>query len=92
MKLCQKCRIRPATIGVIIGGEYLDLCTECKPLPQVNSGAARWARGIDLEDHEHEIQQPYNKDGSINTRFAKLYPTQAKALFTDKQLRDAELR
>lgn len=88
---CQNCKIRPASIGVIINGDYRDLCYECKPLPQVSSGAARWDRSIDLEDHEHEIQQPYNSDGTINARFAKLYPKQAKALFNDKQLRDAEL-
>lgn len=89
---CQICKIRPSSIGVIIGGKYLNLCTECKPLPQVSSGHARWNRTIDMEDHESEIQQPYNKDGSINARFAKLYPKQAKAIFTDKQIRDATLK
>lgn len=57
--------------------------------PNVSTGAARWNRTIDAEDHEAEIQQPYNKDGTINAGFAKMYPRQAKALFTDKQIRDA---
>lgn len=90
--LCALCKIRPEQIGYISDGVYMRLCFECKPLPQVSSGQARWERGIDLEDHEAEIMQPYNADGTINTRFAKLYPTQAKALFDEKQLRDAELR
>jgi hypothetical protein len=55
----------------------------------VSSGDARWQRTIDAEDHEAEIQQPWNADGSINTRFAKLYPTQAAALFSEKEIRDA---
>lgn len=86
---CQKCLIRPARVGVIVGSKYLNLCYECRPLPQVSSGHAKWARTIDLEDNEANIQQPYNADGSINAQFAKLYPTQAKAIFTDKQIRDA---
>lgn len=56
----------------------------------VSSGHANWSRTIDVEDHEADIQQPYNSDGTINTRFAKLYPKQAKALFTPVQLREAE--
>ena len=56
---------------------------------QVSSGDARWQRTIDLENHEADIQQPYNADGSINVRFARLYPKQAAALFSKEQLRKA---
>lgn len=56
---------------------------------KVSSGHAEWNRTIDMQDHEADIQQPYNKDGTINTRFAKLYPKQAKALFTEVELRNA---
>lgn len=57
----------------------------------MSSGHARWNRSIDTEDHEHEIQQPYNADGSINTKFAKLYPMQAGKLFTPEEIRRASL-
>jgi len=77
---------------VVQGKYYPKICSECryKLAPIItSSGDARWQRTIDLEDHEHEIQQPYNADGSINVRFARLYPEQAKALFTPDQLRKA---
>jgi len=90
--VCETCKIRTASIGIIIGDKYHNVCAECKPLPRVSSGHARWSRGIDIEDREADVQQPYNKDGSINTRFAKLYPKQAKALFSDDDIRKANLR
>lgn len=92
-KRCAICKTNPATISAIIDGVYYKaLCASCKPLPKVSSGHARWQRDIDVIDHEADIQQPYNSDGSINAKFAKLYPKQAKALFSDKQIRDAELK
>lgn len=81
--------------SAIVGGVYVkDICRTCQAVLQpivLSSGHARWERGIDLEDHEAEIQQPYNSNGSVNTRFAKLYPKQAAAIFTPEQLRKANL-
>ncbi len=90
--LCELCEKNKSSVSAILNGTYYkNLCTECKlSNNKVSSGHAVWSRGVDLEDHEHEIQQPYNADGSINTRFAKLYPKQAKALFTSEELRNAE--
>lgn len=68
------------------------MCTAALNPVKVSSGAAEWDRVIDAQDHESDIQQPYNADGSINARFAKLYPRQAAALFTPEQIRDAELK
>jgi hypothetical protein len=90
-RLCESCRKKEAKISAVVDGVYKQLCYSCRPKPQVNSGHARWSRSLDLEDHEWEIQQPYNSDGSINPRFAKLYPEQAKRLFTEEQLRKAQL-
>lgn len=92
---CESClKNKPKGKSAIVNGVYYrNICDGCLvDANQVSSGHARWQRSTDLEDHEHEIQQPHNKDGSINARFAKLYPEQAKALFTDKQIRDANLR
>jgi len=92
MNLCQICKVKPSTGGVIENSVYIkDICSDCKSMPQVSSGHARWARSIDVEDFEKDIQQPHNADGTINTKFARLYPKQARALFSDEQIRKASL-
>ncbi len=89
---CDVCKLNKATGSAVKDGHYYKfICSDCKPRPNVSSGHARWARGIDLEDHEADIQQPYNKDGTINRRFAMLYPKQAGVLFTNEQVRKASL-
>lgn len=90
-RLCERCNKRNAEYGAIIQGIYYHLCGQCMPRSKVSSGHARWERSIDLEDHEADIQQPYNADGSINPDFARLYPKQAAALFTPDQLRRANM-
>ena len=95
LKRCSRCKTNLAEKSAVISGVYYkDLCNWCVDALnafRVCSGYARWARSIDAEDHEADIQQPYNSDGSINVRFAKLYPKQASALFSEEQLRKAEL-
>lgn len=89
---CQICETNPATGSAIVNGVYLkNVCEDCKAIPHVNSGHARWSRTIDGEDHEADIQQPYQSDGSPNPKFAKLYPRQAKQLFTKGEIRKASL-
>lgn len=87
---CEKCQTNQATGSAIVQGVYYrDICDECRSVA-VSSGHARWEQSIDAEDHEADIQQPWNADGSINTRFAKLYPEQAKAVFTPEQIEKAD--
>lgn len=88
---CEICLTNPASLSAVIGGTYFKhVCVGCNAgKAQVSSGHARWLRSVDAEDHEAEIQQPYNADGTINTRFAKLYPRQAAALFSEDDLRKA---
>lgn len=90
--LCEICAQNSADASAIVRGVYYkNICLFCRMNGnEVSSGHAVWSRGIDVEDHEADIMQPYNSDGTINTRFAKLYPKQAKALFTEEQLRNAE--
>ena len=88
---CQICQQNPATVSAVIDGVYYKhLCHSCKSARnQISSGHARWARSVDLEDHEADIQQPYNADGTVNADFARLYPDKARAIFSEKQIRDA---
>lgn len=90
MEKCDVCLINNSEISAVIDGVYYkNVCLPCNGKDQVSSGHARWLRSIDAEDNEAAIQQPYNSDGTINTRFAKLYPKQAAALFSDEELRKA---
>lgn len=91
-KLCEICGVNTGDVSAIINGVYhRDVCSSCNGKSAVvSSGHARWMRSVDAEDHEADIQQPYNSDGTINTRFAKLYPEQARALFSEDELRRAE--
>ncbi len=94
MTKCSQCHQEEATIRAMIGGTYYpDLGPDCKAKLSagqgISSGHARWARTIDAEDNEAAIQQPRNKDGTINGRFCRLYPRQAAALFTPEQMRKA---
>lgn len=78
---------------MIQGTYYPNLCAGCKASlstgQSASSGHARWSRTIDAEDHEADIQQPFNKDGTPNGKFVRLYPEQARAVMTDEQMRKA---
>lgn len=94
MPKCSECKTSDGTISAVIQGKYhANLCPACKALlnagQTISSGAARWSRTIDAEDHEADIQQPWNKDGTINGKFVRLYPEQAKALFSEEEMRRA---
>lgn len=97
MSKCSVCKTNPSELSAVVSGVfYKDLCRDCKALlhkgQSPSSGHARWERSIDAEDHEGDIQQPYNADGTINVKFAKLYPKQAKELFSEEQIRNATLK
>lgn len=91
MKVCDLCQINPPTRSAVVDGEYCEsLCDSCLLVNnKVSSGDARWSRTIDTEDHQADLMQPHNADGSVNTDFVKLYPKQAKAVFTSEQITKA---
>lgn len=91
LKPCELCKTNKSECSAVLNGVYYKhVCGSCKLSNNVvSSGHANWNRTIDIEDNEAAVQQPWNADGTINTRFAKLYPTQAKALFTPEQIRNA---
>lgn len=87
MEKCDICLENEATVSAIVESVYYkNVCDSCNSNGGVSSGHARWLRSLDAEDNEAFIQQPYNSDGTINTRFAKLYPKQAAAVFTQDEL------
>jgi hypothetical protein len=42
---------------------------------------------MDIEDHQMDVQQPHNSDGSPNVSFIKAYPKQASAIFSDDDIK-----
>jgi hypothetical protein len=92
---CTSCKTTEATERAVINGTYYpNICAGCRESltsgQSISSGHARWARSIDAEDHEMDIQQPFNKDGTPNRRFVRAYPEQARAVMTEDQMRKAE--
>jgi hypothetical protein len=92
MEKCEICGTNSGNLSAVISGTfYKHVCSACNSKgSQVSSGHAKWLRSMDVEDNEAAIQQPWNADGTINTRFAKLYPKQAAVLFSEDDLRKAE--
>lgn len=93
MITCVICKTATAThSGVVNGTYYKHVCSACLTKKnRVSSGHARWSRTIDTEDHQADLMQPFNADGTLNVDFARMYPTQAEAIFTPEQL-DRALR
>lgn len=89
MKLCEVCNNNEAVASAILGEQfYKYVCSSCKSgKSKVSSGHARWSRGIDAEDREADIQQPYGADGLPNRKFIQLYPDKARHHFTEAEIR-----
>lgn len=93
MKTCELCKTKTLTSSSIIAGKYYkSICDKDKIRlragQKVSSGAARWNRDIDAIDNEAAIQQPYSQ-GKPNPKFIAAYPSKAKELFSEQELRDA---
>ena len=88
---CEICKANNSVGSAVIDGQYVkDICARCKVSGiKTSSGHARWLQNVDVEDHSADIMQPHNADGTLNTDFAKLYPEQAKAVFTEDDIAEA---
>jgi hypothetical protein len=94
MSKCEVCRKRRPTKGSIVGEFYYkDICDPCYSNLMVmetpSSGQASYNRGRETEEHEADIIQPYNGDGSPSTDFIRLYPDQARTMFSDEDMNRA---
>jgi hypothetical protein len=91
---CEVCNQVKNTKGSIIGEFYYKaICTQCynelmEP-ETASSGQAVYNRRIDQQDHEAEIMQPYNGDGMPSAEFIRLYPEQARTMFSDDDMNRA---
>lgn len=91
---CEVCNTNESTGSAIIQNTYYPcICSPCKQKfnvgQSVSTGAARWNRTIDIEDHVVDIAQPWGNDGKPNPVFIQAYPDKARTHFTEEQLRDA---
>jgi len=84
MDKCEICLTNPGNLSAVIGGTYYKhVCTACNGKGAgVSSGHAKWMRSIDAEDHQFDLAQPYNADGTPNADFIKAYPKQSAAVFS----------
>lgn len=94
MTICEVCKQRPSAKSSVIREQYYSaLCLQCYEQlvsgQTVSSGHADWERGRDFEDHESDIIQPTNRDGSISTEFTRLYPDTAKKIFSQDEINKA---
>lgn len=91
--ICLKCHKNQSSHSAVVNGVYYKhICDDClSGASQVSSGHARWNRSVDLEDHQFDLAQPYNADGSPNADFIKMYKKQSEALFSKEDM-DKALR
>lgn len=76
--ICSKCGYDKNNLyGAIINGKYNQYCQQCLNIVkrQASPLSASYARDRDREKHEADLVQPWNKDGSPNRDFARLYGT-----------------
>lgn len=87
MAKCDLCGIRDGNLSAVVRGIfYKHVCIMCNSNDQVSSGHARWLRSVDAEDHQFDLAQPYNADGTPNSDFIRAYPKQSEAVFTKEQM------
>lgn len=86
--LCEICHTNVASVSAIVNDTfYKYVCSSCNAKKsQVSSGHARWMRGVDVEDHQFDLAQPWNADGTPNVDFIRAYPKQSAAVFTQEQM------
>jgi hypothetical protein len=95
MKLpaCELCG-NPASKSSIIGEFYYrHICLNCyaelTKAGSISSGHAHYARKQDQVEHEADIMQPYNGDGSISAEFIHLYPERAREMWSQDEMDQA---
>ena len=89
---CLKCKKNRATVSAIVNGELVkDICESCYQNLVISnsqsSGSANYERERSIENNAADLAQPHGADGKPSSAFIRLYPNQAKQMFTPEELR-----
>lgn len=88
---CDTCSLdKPHMRGAIINGKYGQHCLDCLGEEQrgASGQSAAAARDKDREDNAADLVQPWDAKGKANRDFARLYPDQAKEMFSESELKE----
>jgi hypothetical protein len=89
MTICESCKQPKVNLKTaLVGGIYYgNVCPDClgDEADEVSSNAAGYDRRRGYEDNAQDTVQPYDANGP-NSEFARLYPNQAKKVFTPEVL------
>lgn len=91
---CSICKRPVETKTSIINGHYYKaICQSCYEKlighETASSGQASYNRDRDAEEHEADTRQPYT-DGQPDIEFIRLYPEQARSMFSPDEIARAE--
>lgn len=88
--VCDKC-LQPTqiTVSSVLGGKFGQYCTNCYEANTrpANAASASYNRDRDREAHEGDMVQPW-VNGRANREFHRLYPDQAREMFSKEELRE----
>lgn len=91
---CEVCQQPKQTKTSIIDGKYYQsICHSCYEKlvshETASSGQAGYNRDRDAEEHEADTRQPYS-NGQPDKEFIRLYPEQAKTMFSPDEIARSE--
>lgn len=84
MTECYSChKEKPNMVTAMINSVYYPLiCRQCLGADETSSLAAAHNRYRDYEDNAQDTIQPYDSAGNANPEFLRLYPVQAKRVYS----------
>lgn len=87
-KLCDSCQSKPGIRNGVLEGKFGFYCSPCLSGQTSSGQSAQWLRDRDSEDHREDLVQPWHPDGSANSEFYRLYPDEAKEMFSEEELEE----
>lgn len=84
MHLCNSCLTeKPNTVTAVVNGMYYPrVCHKCLGKDETSSNAAGYDRRRGYEDNAQDTVQPYDAAGNARLEFLRLYPVQARRVFS----------
>lgn len=86
--ICSGCAVDKSTQTAVIRGQFGVYCKSCISTVDRHSSAASagHSRQVDREIHAKDLLQPWNLDNTPNREFIRVYPDQAKDMYSREEL------